>query len=255
MKDRRLLAGNWKMNLSLIEAKQLTKGIVDYVKSINFNYRVIVAPAFPFLTEVGEIIKEVPNVYLSAQNVSEYESGAYTGEVSASMLASVGASYCIVGHSERRKYFNETEEVLLKKINRLYENAIIPIYCVGETLEERKQGKSEEIVKSQLEPILAELTKEQINNFVIAYEPVWAIGTGIPATPEEANSMHKFIRELVKSYFDEEIAENITVLYGGSVKPENAEALFSQPNIDGGLVGGASLKYSSFNKLIEILFR
>ena len=255
MKDRKLLAANWKMNLNLIEARELTKSITNYLKAIDFDYKVVLAPAFPFLQEVQEIIKQVSNLHLSAQNVSEHPKGAYTGEVSAEMLASVGTSYCIVGHSERRKYFNETEDLLLKKITRLYENAIIPIYCVGETLEQRENNQSEEVVKGQLEPILKSLTEEQMANFVIAYEPVWAIGTGIAATPEEANKMHEFIRNLITKYFNKELAERTTILYGGSVKPANAEALFSQPNIDGGLVGGASLKAESFNKLIEILFR
>ena len=251
---RKLLAGNWKMNLSLDEAKRLANGIVSYLKAIDYNYRIVLAPSYPYLTEVMDIIREINNVYLSAQNVSEYTNGAYTGEVSAEMLASVGCSYCIVGHSERRKYFGETEDILIRKIERLYENAIIPIYCVGETLEERNSGSSKKVVENQLIPVLKSLSKEQMRNFIIAYEPVWAIGTGVAATPEDANDMHVFIRELITAEFSKDLAENTTILYGGSVKPSNAKGLFSQTDIDGGLVGGASLKVDSFTKLIEILF-
>ena len=254
MNTRKLLAANWKMNLSLSEAKSLTSAIVSYLKTINYDYKIVLAPSYPFLTEVLYIIREISNIYLCGQNVSEYTNGAYTGEVSAEMLASVGCSYCIVGHSERRKYFGETEELLIRKIQRLYDNAIIPIYCVGETLKERKAGDSKNVVEAQLLPVLQSLTHEQMNNFIVAYEPVWAIGTGVAATPEDANDMHVFIRELIKGVFNETIAENTTILYGGSVKPANAKALFSQPHIDGGLVGGASLKPDSFIKLIEILF-
>ncbi len=252
MNSRKLLAANWKMNLTLQEAETLAKNITEYLKQQNLRQKVVLAPSFPFLAAVKKITGEVLEV--AAQNVSEHLRGAFTGEVSAEMLASVGCSYSLVGHSERRKYFGETEAVFLLKIHNLLANGIKPIYCVGETLEQREAGESENIVKKQLLPLFAEFSEKDFSQFVIAYEPIWAIGTGKAATPGQANAMHRFIRNLAAEKYGESLAENLTILYGGSVKPSNAEALFSQSDIDGGLVGGASLKADSFIELIRILF-
>ncbi len=252
MNTRKLLAANWKMNLTLTEAEELARGILSYVTREKIQERIVLAPAFPFLVSVRNIVGE--NLLVAAQNVSEHSRGAFTGEVSAEMLASAGCSYAIIGHSERRKYFNEDEKLFIQKIKRLQEHSLKPIYCVGETPEEREAQQSEEVVKKQLTPLFEEFSAEEFSDFVIAYEPVWAIGTGKAATPEQANAMHKFIRKLVAEKYGDSLAENLTVLYGGSVKPANAEALFSQSDIDGGLVGGASLKADSFNELIRILF-
>ena len=183
---------------------------------------------------------------VGAQNCSAYDKGAYTGEVSAKMLKSLDVDYCIIGHSERRKYFGETNEILAEKINRVIENNMSPIYCVGEVLEERESGRHFEVVKEQLEKGLFHLDGDAIYDAIIAYEPVWAIGTGKTATPEQAQEIHAYIRGLIAEKYGKEVAENTSILYGGSCKPSNAKELFANPDVDGGLIGGASLKAEDF---------
>jgi triosephosphate isomerase len=190
-------------------------------------------------------------LFVGAQNVSEQDSGAYTGEISAAMLESVDVDYCIVGHSERRKYFHEKEDVLAKKVDKLLEYNINPIYCCGEVVEERENNTYFDVVRQQLNGGLFHLTEDEFSNVVIAYEPVWAIGTGLTATPEQAQEMHAFIRNLVADAYNREVAEETTILYGGSCNAENAKVLFSQKDVDGGLIGGASLKKDDFIKIAK----
>ena len=188
---------------------------------------------------------------LGAENCADKEKGAYTGEVSASMVRSTGADYVILGHSERRAYYNETPEILKEKVNLALQNNLKVIFCIGEVLEEREAGKQNKVVGAQLEGSLFDLTKEQFSNIVLAYEPVWAIGTGKTATAEQAEEMHAFIRKTIENKFGAEAAENVSILYGGSCKPSNAREIFSKPDVDGGLIGGAALKAADFEAIID----
>ena len=243
----KIVAGNWKMNCSFDEAEMLVDEILDRLEEQEeLECEVIVCPPFPYLEMLTDMEFEEQQFNVGAQNCSAYEKGAYTGEVSAKMLRSLDVDYCIVGHSERRKYFGETNEVLAEKINRLIENNMSPIYCVGEVLEEREANRHFEVVKEQLEKGLFHLDRDAINDVVIAYEPVWAIGTGKTATPDKAQEMHAFIRSLVKEHYGDAVADEIRILYGGSCNAKNATELFSQPDVDGGLIGGASLKAEDF---------
>ncbi len=214
------------------------------------NVKVIIAPPYPFISMVGDLIQANQTIYLAAQNCHHEDGGAYTGEVSGTALKSCDCEYCIVGHSERRAYFGEDDELINKKVRQLLKNEIKPIYCCGETLKERENGKHFEVVGNQVSEAILGLSKEEIRQVVVAYEPVWAIGTGITATPEQAQEMHAFIREKLASVFNEE-SENVPILYGGSVKPSNAKELFGQADIDGGLIGGASLNADDFLQLIS----
>ena len=200
---------------------------------------------------LSELTEEQPKIALAAQNCSQYRKVAFTGEVSASMIRSAGAKYVIVGHSERRKYFNESNEVLAEKVNRVLENNLQPIYCCGETLDERNSATHFDIVQAQLETGLFHLSEDGIDKCIIAYEPVWAIDTGENATPDQAQEMHHFIRELVKSKYGNHLSEKIVILYGGSVTADNAAELFKCADVDGGLVGGASLKAIEFSEIID----
>ncbi len=191
------------------------------------------------------------DVFIGAQNMSNFESGAYTGEISAKMLASIGVEYCIIGHSERRKYFNESHEVLAEKVNMALKHDVVPIFCCGELLPEREAGDHFSVVQKQLKDSLFMLTKADFANVVVAYEPVWAIGTGVTASSEQAQEMHKYIRGLIAEKYDEETAENTTILYGGSCNAQNAKELFANPDVDGGLIGGASLKAADFIKIVQ----
>lgn len=239
------IAGNWKMNMNKDDAKSLYNAVL--ISELPVDRRVILAPPFVYLSEFAN--NKVPEVFLSAQNCSSYNNGAYTGEISAEMLASLNVEYCLVGHSERRTYFNERETDFKLKIQQLLKNKISPIYCVGESLDNRLGGKAFHIVKNQIQDALFEF--EDIDNIILAYEPVWAIGTGHTATSEQAQEMHAFIRDLILKRFGEETANNISILYGGSVKPSNAEELFAQKDIDGGLIGGASLDVDSFLQIVN----
>lgn len=247
---KKIVAGNWKMNTNLQEGIQLARAIVKQVKEKNItDVRVVLAPPFIHLTEVVKVT-EGTGISVSAQNCAAESKGAYTGEVAASMIQSTGAGYTILGHSERRAYYQEDEAILTKKLARALENELTPIFCLGEVLEEREADNHFVVVKNQLENGLFHLSAEDMLKVVIAYEPVWAIGTGKTATPGQAQEMHSFIRQEIAKKYNVEIANEISILYGGSCKPSNAEELFVNPDVDGGLIGGASLKADDFIGII-----
>lgn len=248
---QKIVAGNWKMNTNLPEALKLTKEIVQSCSEP--NTQVVLAPPFPFLVPVVELTKNMSNIKVGAQNCSQNTSGAFTGEVSAEMVASTGAEMVIVGHSERRLYFKEDELVLSEKINKALLNNLVPIYCVGESREQRESGKFKEVIEKQIAKALFHLSAAEMKKVILAYEPVWAIGTGLTATPQQAEDVHAFIRELLQDHYGESLADEITILYGGSCKPDNASELFAQKNIDGGLIGGASLKANDFTSIVKAL--
>lgn len=241
---KKIVAGNWKMNTTVPEGVELAKEVVSASASVPTDVKLIVAPPFTHLTSVGAVLKG-SSVALSAQNCADEPKGAYTGEVSAKMLASVPTEYVILGHSERREYYGETNAKLVKKIELALGENIAPIYCVGEKLEEREAGKHFDVVASQIKEVLFNLTSEQMKNVVVAYEPVWAIGTGKTATSAQAQEIHAFIRKTLAEKFGS-LAEEISILYGGSCKPSNASELFAQKDIDGGLIGGAALAAGDF---------
>lgn len=241
------------MNLDFAAGIDTVSKIVNELENMETpDVSVVIAPPYIHLEAIQQMTEDFPNIHVSAQDCSAHESGAFTGEIAASMIASVGAQYAILGHSERRMYHSEDGELLSKKIRQAFSAGLRPIYCVGEQLQERYDKRQEEVVKSQLEEVLGDLTEEEMNRVVVAYEPVWAIGTGETATAEQAQEIHAFIRSWLTSKFNSDIAESVTILYGGSCKPANAEELFSQPDVDGGLIGGASLNPDDFVKLIEI---
>mgnify|MGYP004500690961 CR=1 FL=1 len=236
---KKIIAGNWKMNNTITEATELVNSIKDGINTDEVD--VVLCPNFVSLSTVSDLIDET-KISLGAQNVYFEDKGAYTGETSVDMLISAGVKYCIVGHSERRAYFNETDEIVNKKVKKLLEKDLNPIICVGETLEQRNEEKMFDVVKSQVINALKDVTKEQMKrNVVIAYEPIWAIGTGVTATDEQAEQMCKYIRDVITEIYDEVIADKVRIQYGGSVKPSNASKILNMPNIDGALVGGASL--------------
>ncbi|MEZ5195722.1 MAG: triose-phosphate isomerase [Bacteroidales bacterium] len=210
----------------------------------------IICPPAVYLELAIDEASEI-DLYIGAQNLSQYESGAYTGEISAAMLESMQVDFCIIGHSERRKFFNETHEVLKEKVNMALNHNLMPIFCCGELLPEREAGDHFDIVKKQLEESVFHLSKQEFENLVIAYEPVWAIGTGVTASPEQAQEMHAYIRGLIADKYDIETSENISILYGGSCNSKNAKELFANKDVDGGLIGGASLKTEEFIKIIQ----
>jgi len=247
----KIVAGNWKMNKTFEEADTLIYDILDLLEERGKpeEVDVIICPPFIYLELAGDITEDSP-VFVGAQNVSEYESGAYTGEISAPMLRSMHIDFAIIGHSERRKYFSETDDELLAKAKTALKHDIAPIFCCGELLEEREAGKHFKIVKQQLEQTIFKLDAEDFARVIIAYEPVWAIGTGVNATSEQAQEMHFYIRELVWQKYGAEVAAEITILYGGSCNAKNAKELFSMPDVDGGLIGGASLKAEEFVQII-----
>ncbi len=248
---KKIVAGNWKMNLSFQEAEDLFDAIIElYGDDDSGNPQMIICPPYPYL-EVGTDLTDELKIGIGSQNVSNKPEGAYTGEVSASMLNSMDVEYCIVGHSERRKYFSESAELLKEKIERLLENDITPIFCCGEQLEERECLKEYEVVKSQISDTLFHLNEDEIKSVIIAYEPVWAIGTGLTATPDEAEQMHAYIRKLLAEKYGEKTAEEISIIYGGSCNANNAREIFTKPNVDGGLIGGASLKPADFYKIYK----
>ena len=239
----KIVAGNWKMNTTIEEGIQLAKAVAAASSKVN-GVKLIVAPPFTHLTSVKEVIKG-SNVELSAQNCANKESGAYTGEVAAKMVASTGATYVILGHSERREYYGENSELLLEKVKLALANNLKPIFCIGERLEERESNRHFDVVKAQLEEVIYKLGEGDFEKIVLAYEPVWAIGTGKTATPEQAQEMHAYIRKILADKFGGK-AENTSILYGGSAKPSNAKELFSKADVDGGLIGGASLVADDF---------
>lgn len=247
---KKIVAGNWKMNKTLPEGIELAKEVNAKVKSLNAgNVTVIVGTPFIHLAEVNKIV-DPSLVAVSAQNCATEAAGAYTGEVSAAMVASTGCKYVILGHSERRSYYGETDSVLVKKVARALENELEVIFCVGEVLTEREADRHFEVVKSQLVNGLFQLSAEEFAHIVIAYEPVWAIGTGKTATSAQAQEMHAFIRNVIAGKYGQEVAENTSILYGGSCNAKNADELFTNPDVDGGLIGGASLKAEDFSVII-----
>jgi triosephosphate isomerase len=245
---KKVIAGNWKMNLDLHQSQKLVSEIINGLGKDNRAY-VIICPPFTSLSEVSSLLKGT-QIKLGAQNMHFEESGAFTGEISANMLKSVGCEYVILGHSERRAIFNEPNEMINKKIITAFAKELKPIFCVGELLEQRESGETMNVISTQIEKGLKGITSEQMKNIIIAYEPVWAIGTGKTATPHQAQEVHLFIRELVAKKFSASVAENIIIQYGGSVKPDNSSELLSQKDIDGALVGGACLKADSFLGII-----
>ena len=250
MKKRQLIvAGNWKMNENYEEGRDLAKDIVERLQPSQVT--VVLATPFIHLNSVGNIIRGVSNLKLGAQNCHQEESGAYTGEVSAGMLQSVGVEYVIIGHSERREYFEESDKLLAKKVNAALSKGLIPIFCCGEKLEVREADKHLELVENQIKNALFHLSPAEFEKVVIAYEPVWAIGTGKTASPEQAQEMHLHIRHLLAKQYGDELAQATTILYGGSVKAANAKDIFQKPDVDGGLVGGASLKAVDFVTIVN----
>lgn len=245
----KIVAGNWKMNCDLSETKLLLEGLAGNVEAKE-NKKVIVAPPYTNLHYAFESLKDSP-IAVAAQNINENESGAHTGEISAKMLKGVGVEYVIIGHSERRSIYNETDATLAAKTNQAIAEGFQVIFCVGEELESRKAEKHFDVVKSQLEKGLFQLNENEMKNVVIAYEPVWAIGTGETASPEQAQEMHAYIRKLLADKYEASTAESTSILYGGSVKPNNAEEIFSKPDVDGGLIGGASLKAEDFLAIVN----
>lgn len=246
---KNIVAGNWKMNKNVIDAQQLMAQLLEYKKENATNCEVWIAPPALYLMMARDIF-ENNEVGVFSQDMSEFAAGAYTGEISADMLQSIEADGSIIGHSERRQYHGETDAACNKKVKAALDKGLIPVYCNGETLEQRKSGQHLEVVKVQTEEALFTLSAEEIKKVVIAYEPVWAIGTGETATPEQAQEIHAHIRSLIAAKYGQ-VADEISILYGGSVKPDNAKEIFSQPDIDGGLIGGAALKIEDFSKIIE----
>ena len=242
---KKIVAGNWKMNTTCQEGMELAKAVVAKAGEAPANVGLIVAAPFTHLCCLSEIL-EGTRVERSAQNCADHASGAYTGEVSVSMLKSVGCQWTILGHSERRQYYGETDEKLVVKTKLALEAGLGVILCVGENLDEREAGKHFDVCKTQIENVLFNFTAEDLKNIVIAYEPVWAIGTGKTATAAQAEEIHAFIRKVLADKFGAQVADDMTILYGGSCKPSNAGELFAQPDIDGGLIGGASLKADDF---------
>ncbi|SDC94272.1 triosephosphate isomerase [Algoriphagus faecimaris] len=244
---KKIIAGNWKMNMTFDEGQKLTSEIVNMFKDENItDVQLVLNPPFPHLHPVKKLIGDTKNVFLGAQNCSDKESGAYTGEVSAKILASFGVTHVILGHSERREYFKEDNSLLTEKVKQVLANGLTPIFCCGESLEIREAGTHEPNVKFQLTDSLFGLTAEEIAKVVIAYEPIWAIGTGKTASSDEAQQMHQTLRKHIASKYGQEVADSISILYGGSMNAGNAADLLSKPDVDGGLIGGASLKSRDF---------
>lgn len=249
---KKIIAGNWKMHLNKAEAIELVESVLVGSKDLDLdeNKIVVFLPSFVYLDTIVSKIASLSNVFVAAQNCSEYEQGAYTGEVAAKMLQNVGVQFVIVGHSERRQYFNETNIVLHQKMKQAFVHKLQPIFCCGEPLEIRENQEHFLFIQQQLENCLFLLSEEELLQTVIAYEPIWAIGTGKTATPEQAQEVHHFIRKCIAENYNATIADQISILYGGSVNAQNAAQLFSQADIDGGLVGGASLKAQDFRTII-----
>jgi triosephosphate isomerase len=244
-----MIAGNWKMYKDVKESIELTNDIKRAVYDID-NVDIVICPPAVDLTEVGDMLKDT-NISSGAQNCYWEKEGAFTGEISVPMIISTGAGFVIIGHSERRKYFGETDETVNKRIKAALDGGLTPIVCVGETLEDREQGRTEEVVKTQVTGALRGFEEQYISSLIIAYEPVWAIGTGKTATPDQAQEVHSFIRSLVSDLYSGNYSNEMRILYGGSVKPGNVENLMEEEDIDGGLIGGASLKSESFADIIS----
>ena len=247
---KNIVAGNWKMNKTLQEGVALATELKEVLKGQKPNCEVIIGTPFIHLASVAEVIKGSV-IKLSAENCADKESGAYTGEVSAAMVKSTGAEYCILGHSERRGYYGETPEILKAKVDLALANGLKVIFCIGESLEEREANKQNAVVKAELEGSVFHLSEAEFANIIIAYEPIWAIGTGKTATSDQAEEIHAYIRSLIADKYGKQVAEDTSILYGGSCKASNAPELFAKPDIDGGLIGGASLKAPDFKGIID----
>jgi triosephosphate isomerase len=250
---KKIAAANWKMNLTLAEGESLIQNILDAGLPLAEDREVLICPPFPYLIRAKNMVKDYAHYYVGAQNCASEASGAYTGEVSAKMLQSVNTDYVILGHSERREYYGETNELIRKKVVQALAHGLRPLFCCGETLDIREKDGQNDYVQKQLEESLFTLSEEEIKKVVIAYEPVWAIGTGRTATPQQAQEMHAFIRAGIAEKYGDATAERQTILYGGSCKPDNAAELFACPDVDGALVGGASLKAESFTAIAQCL--
>ena len=247
---KKIVAGNWKMNMDYAEGVSLFSEIVNMVRDEQKGDQIaVICAPYIHLNSLAKLGGDT--VQIGAQNCHQNESGAYTGEISAKMIKSVGAEYVIVGHSERRQYYAESDELLLEKTNIVLKNNLVPIFCIGETLDERNNGSYFDVIKLQLTNGLFSLSAADFSKVVVAYEPVWAIGTGLTASSEQAQEVHAFIRQQITAQYGEEVAENTSILYGGSCNPKNAAELFAQPDIDGGLIGGASLKSRDFTDIIK----
>lgn len=244
---QKIVAGNWKMHKNAEETEDLLNQLIDQLPN-DLDAQVIVAPTFTNLASAADHL-EFTSIGVAAQNMSQFESGAYTGEISADMLKSIGVNTVIIGHSERRAYFNETDFVLAEKVTTALKHNMTVIFCFGEELKDRQDKQHFNVVENQLRDGLFHIENDSWENIILAYEPVWAIGTGETATPDQAQEMHRFIRETVQKRFGSAIADNVSILYGGSVKPENAKEIFSKPDVDGGLIGGAALKAADFTAI------
>ena len=250
---KQIAAANWKMNLTLQQAEQLTDELLGTKHNMGVDQLAILAVPFPYLTSIQARLKNNANMFVAAQNCAATKNGAYTGETSTEMLESIGVQYVLIGHSERREYYNETNSILTEKVDRAFENNIHPVFCCGEPLNIREAGTQNSYVETQLKESLFHLDKDQMNGFIIAYEPIWAIGTGRTASSDQAQQMHAHIRDVIAVQFGAEIGASISILYGGSVKAANAGDIFSKPDVDGGLVGGASLVAAEFATIINSL--
>jgi triosephosphate isomerase len=248
---KNIVAGNWKMNKDLDSGLKLTSEIVNMVQDeITGDVQVVIAPPFIHLSQVGKLIGSSGKIALGAQNCNDHEKGAYTGEVSVDMLKSVGVGYVIIGHSERREYFKESDEMLATKLDLILSRGLTPIFCCGESLEIRESGNYVDFVSAQLKASLFHLPEEDFKKIVIAYEPIWAIGTGKTASSEQAQEMHAALRAFIRETYGD-VADEISILYGGSAKPSNAKELFACPDVDGGLIGGASLASRDFVDIVR----
>lgn len=247
---KKIVAGNWKMNKNLQEGLALAKELDAILANEKVNCDVIIATPFIHLASVASAVN-TQKLGVAAENCADHEKGAYTGEVSAEMVKSTGADYVVLGHSERRAYYGETPAMLKTKVNLALANNLTPIFCIGEVLEERKAGKHFDVVKAQVEESLFELSAEDFSKIILAYEPVWAIGTGETATPEQAEEIHAYIRQVIAGKYGKQVADDCSILYGGSCKPSNAKELFANPDVDGGLIGGASLKAEDFMGIVR----
>ncbi len=247
---KKIVAGNWKMNKSFAEGIALAKALNEALAGKTLQCDVVIGTPFIHLATAVQTV-DADKIAVAAQNCADKASGAYTGEVSAAQVASVGAKYVILGHSERRAYYGETDAILKEKVLLALANGLKPIFCIGEVLEEREAGKQNEVVKSQIENALFNLSAEEFGQVVLAYEPVWAIGTGKTATPEQAQEMHAYIRSLLADKYGKQVADSTSILYGGSANAGNAKELFSNPDVDGGLIGGASLEVDKFLPIVE----
>ncbi len=252
---KKIVAGNWKMNMTLDEGHELVANVLKGMPALSDNKQVVFAPSFLNIQHTVYQVEDVPHVYVASQNCHTETSGAYTGEISAEMIKAVDATYVILGHSERREYFNETDAMLARKTDTALDSGLKVIFCCGEPLAIRDAGTQNEYVENQLKAGLFHLHKHQLVNIVIAYEPIWAIGTGRTASSQQAQDMHAHIRSVFATQYGQAVADNLTILYGGSCKPSNAVELFACPDVDGGLIGGASLKAEDFIGIIDAMVK